>query len=70
MRHLPDGQPQAVGLDRGEAYQRCMHELGQPHPDYQAAQLYATLSLEEALRDMITQLSQMTRVLVSGARRR
>jgi hypothetical protein len=29
-----------------------------------AAQLYATLSLEEALRDMINQLSQMTRALI------
>ncbi len=61
-------KPQAVGLDRGEAYQRCMHELGQPHPDYQAAQLYATLSLEEALRDVINQLSQMTRALIKRYR--
>jgi len=69
MRHLPDGQ-QAAALDRGEAYQRCTHELGRPHPDYQAGQLYATLSMEEALRDMTEQLAQMTKVLVSGSRRR
>jgi hypothetical protein len=70
MRHLSDGQPQAAALDPGEAYQRCLHELGQPHPDYQAAQLYATLSLEEALRDMTAQLAQMTKTLISGSRRR
>ena len=48
----------------------CILELGQPHPDYQAAQLYATLSLEEALRDMIAQLAQVTRELSVVARRR
>ena len=69
MKPLPDPEPQA-GLSPGEPYQRCIHELGQPHPDYQAAQLYATLSLEEALRDMIDQLAQVTRELSVVARRR
>jgi hypothetical protein len=30
----------------------CIQELNREHPDYQAAQVCATLSLEEALRDL------------------
>jgi hypothetical protein len=63
MRHLPDGQPQAVDLDAGEAYQRCIHELTQRQPDYQAAQVYATLSLEEAVRDATAQLEELRKAL-------
>ncbi len=44
-----------------------MRELGQPDPNYEAAQLYGTLSLEEALRDVIAQLA---RDLVVASRRR
>lgn len=35
-----------------EAYVRCVQELARPDPDFQAAQVYATLSVEEALRDL------------------
>jgi len=46
-----------------------MRGLQQPHPDYQAAQLYATLSLEETMRD-VAQLADLTRKLVVVSRRR
>jgi hypothetical protein len=68
MNATPDGQPTRV-LDPGEPYQRCMHELRQQHPDYQAAQLYATLSVEEALRALISQLADMTKQLVVASKR-
>jgi hypothetical protein len=55
---LRSNQPEAV-LDHGEAYQRCMQELLELDPDYQAAQLYATLSLEETVRDVATQLTEV-----------
>jgi hypothetical protein len=35
-----------------DALDYCLEELNRPGPDYQAAQVYATLSLEEALRDL------------------
>jgi hypothetical protein len=35
-----------------DALMYCLQELNREHPDYQAAQVYATLSLEEALRDL------------------
>jgi hypothetical protein len=35
-----------------DAYQLCVQELNRDHPDYLAAQIYATLSVEEALRDL------------------
>jgi hypothetical protein len=68
MNALPDRERQA--LDPGEAYQRCVHELGQRQPDYRAAQLYATLSLEEAMRDVAAQLTQLTKELIIASRRR
>jgi hypothetical protein len=39
---------------RGEALEYCLQELNREHPDYQASQVYATLSVEEALRDLAT----------------
>lgn len=36
----------------GEALEYCLQELNREDPDYQAAQVYATLSVEEALRDL------------------
>lgn len=68
MSRLPEDEPQA--LDPGEAYQRCMRELARPCPDHQAAQLYAILSLEEALRDVAAQLAQLTKEVVLASRRR
>jgi hypothetical protein len=35
-----------------DALMYCIQELNREHPDFQAAQVYATLSLEEALRDL------------------
>jgi hypothetical protein len=40
----------------GNALEYCLQELNREHPDYQAAQVYATLSVEEALRDLTTAL--------------
>jgi hypothetical protein len=41
---------------REETYERrlalCQEELSRPYPDFQAAQAYATLSLEAAVRDL------------------
>ncbi len=69
MAALRSNQPQAP-LDHGEAYRRCMQELLKPDPDYQAAQLYATLSLEETVREVATQLAELTKALVAASRRR
>ena len=51
---------------RREAYQRCLEELGHTDPDFRAAQVYATLSVEEALRDLMAQLTRMTDRLIAG----
>jgi hypothetical protein len=69
MNALRSTQPQAA-LDHGEAYRRCMQELLEPEPDYQAAQLYATLSLEETVGDVATQLADLTKALIAASRRR
>jgi len=61
MNALPD--PELQILDPREAYQRCIHELAQRQPDYQAAQVYATLSLEEAVRDATAQLGELRKAL-------
>ena len=68
MQSLPDSGRQELAPD--EAYQRCKHELERPHPDYEAAQVFATLSLEEAVRDMSAQLAQVARQLVVSSRHR
>jgi hypothetical protein len=68
MNPLSDGEDLALGP--GEAYQRCMQVLAKPHPDYRAAQLFATLSLEETMRDAVAQLAQLTKELVIASRRR
>ena len=68
MNALRTNQAPAA-LEHGEAYRRCVEELLEPDPDYQAAQLYATLSLEETVRDVATQLSELTKALVAASRR-
>jgi hypothetical protein len=40
-----------------DAYRLCVQELSREHPDYQAAQVFATLSVEEALRDLANRIS-------------
>jgi len=69
MNAQPDDEAWDATIQR-RAYLRCMRELQDPNPDYPAAQLYATLSVEEALRDLGTQLSRLTRALVVASRRR
>lgn len=49
-------QHEAASLGRGEAYQQCVRELQQPEPDYERAQVLATLSLHEAMRDAADEL--------------
>jgi hypothetical protein len=67
MSSLPDDAPQP--LDHGEAYQRCMRELRKPYPDYTCAQLYATLSMEETLRDVVAQVAELARQITLASRR-
>jgi hypothetical protein len=37
-----------------DAHELCVREISNENPDYQAAQVYALLSVEEALRDLAT----------------
>jgi hypothetical protein len=46
-----------------DAYQLRVQELSRKDPDYQAAQVYATLSVEEALRDLAERISVALRRL-------
>lgn len=43
-----------------------MRELGKPYPDHERAQLYATLSVEEALRDLARQLAGLPRQITQA----
>ena len=40
-----------------EAYQLCIQELSRQDPNFQAAQVFALLSVEEALRDLADRVS-------------
>jgi hypothetical protein len=44
--------------NHGDALEYCLQELNREHPDYQAAQVFATLSLEEAIRDLAATIGQ------------
>jgi hypothetical protein len=46
-----------------DAHQLCIQELGREDTDYQAAQVYATLSVEEALRDLADKITAALRRL-------
>jgi hypothetical protein len=59
-----------MGLDSGEAYQRCIEELKEPSHDDQAAQLYTGLSLGETVREVAIQPAELTKALVGASRRR
>lgn len=50
---------------RSEPYRRCVQELTCTDPDFQAAQVYAILSLEEAVREMTAALARMADRLVA-----
>ena len=47
---MSQDDPPALGT--AEAYRQCVRELHRPHPDYQRAQVFATLALEETLREV------------------
>jgi hypothetical protein len=49
MSPLSDDRPD---LEPGEAIRACVEELGKLHPDYERAQVYATLSLREAVAEV------------------
>jgi hypothetical protein len=53
-----------------DAFQLCIRELEKPQPDYQAAQVFATLSLEEAVRDVISEFGRLARTISVVSRRR
>ena len=46
-------------------YRLCVEELSLADPDFQAAQVYAILSLEEAVREMTAALARMADRLVA-----
>jgi len=66
MSQLPDDRE---ALDPGEAYQACVKELHQAHPDYERAQVYATLGLEETLREVAGQVAELARQITLASRR-
>jgi hypothetical protein len=49
-----------------EAYQLCMQELDRG--DFQAAQVYATLSLEEAMRDLASTIVRAAHTIATAYR--
>ena len=60
-RGVAQGEPDPNLTRRhGDALEYCLQELNREHPEYQAAQVYATLSVEEALRDLVTAISVAT----------
>jgi hypothetical protein len=52
---MSQDDPPALGT--GEAYRQCVRELHQPHPDYERAQVFATLALHEAVRGLTGEVS-------------
>lgn len=52
----------------GDAREYCLQELNRPVPDYEAAQVYALLSLEEAIRDLGTAIGRAADRLASFMR--
>jgi hypothetical protein len=50
--------------NHSDALEHCLQELNREHPDYQAAQVFATLSLEEAVRDLAAAIGQVAGRLV------
>ncbi len=46
-----------------------MRELHQAHPDYERAQVYATLNLEETLREISAQVAELAKQIVLASRR-
>ena len=51
---------------RSKTYQLCMQELDRG--DLQAAQVYATLSLEEAIRDLAAAIARAAQTIATASR--
>ena len=51
---------------RSKTHQLCMQELD--HGDLQAAQVYATLSLEEAMRDLAAAIVRAAQTVATASR--
>jgi hypothetical protein len=66
MSPLPDDRTE---LEPGEAYQTCIRELHNGRPDYERAQVYATLALEESARAVVAQLEELGGLISRGLRR-
>ena len=58
MSPLPDDR---AGLEPGEAYTTCIRELHKAHPDYERAQVYATLGLRDAMLEVAEQIRLASR---------
>jgi hypothetical protein len=56
-------------LEAGEAYTTCVAELHSVHPDYERAQVYATLSLRETLEGVAAQLGELAGQITPSPRR-
>lgn len=50
--------------NHSDALKYCLQELNREYPDYQRAQVFATLSLEEAVRDLAAAIGQVAGRLV------
>ena len=46
-------------LGPGDALKECMKAIGRAHPDYESAQVYAILSLNETLQSVAVQLAEL-----------
>jgi len=57
------------GLEPGEAYKRCVQALDPVRPDYEAARVYAILTLEESVREVVTQLAELGGQIDRASRR-
>lgn len=58
MSSLPD---ESQRLDDGEALQRCLQALDPLRPDFQAAQVYATLALRESVDKLTNEIRLASR---------
>lgn len=58
MSPLSDDRPD---LEPGEAIRECVGELGKLHPDFERAQVYATLALRESVAEVATQIRLASR---------
>ena len=58
------------GLETSEAYLRCIQALDPVRPDYEAAQVYAVLALEDSLRQVVAQFAELGGQINGASRRR